>query len=132
VPGSTVGVGLRIHGPCQGLVHGPTVLGRRSRIDGRADQGMAEPHLRPDVDELLGVGGRSRLSSDPERLRGTPEQCDIPGRICSGDQKQSLCGLRQRFETPQKVFLELTGKVPRIRDWEAAREFRGGHTRRQF
>ena len=31
---------------------------RRSRIDRRANQGMPKPHRRPDLDELLGFGGR--------------------------------------------------------------------------
>ncbi len=69
---------------------------------------MAKLHPDPDLNELLGVDTASRSSSDPERLRRTPKQTDVSGRIRSCDQHQALCGLRQGLETLEKVVLELT------------------------
>src|SRR5580698_7449363 len=95
-------------------MHGSAVLRRRSRIDRGANEGMAELHHGPNLDKLLGAGVRSRFWSDFERLRGTPKQGDVPGRIGSGDQHQSLGGLRQHFEAPEKVLLDLTRKTSRV------------------
>jgi hypothetical protein len=93
---------------------------------------MPEPNLPADLEELPGLDAGSRLSPDPERLRRTPQQSDVPGRIRSCYQHQALGGLRQLLDAPQKVLLELTRKTPRVGNWEATRQFRGGHTLRQF
>jgi hypothetical protein len=44
---------------------------------------VAEPHVRPDLDKLLYVGPDHHSSFNPERLRRTPEQSDVPGWIGS-------------------------------------------------
>ena len=93
---------------------------------------MAKSHSRPDLDELLRVETASRSPFDPERLRGTPEQSDVSGRIGSCDNINTLGGLRQHLETLEKVLLELARKIPRAGSLESTRKFRRGHTLRKL
>ena len=65
----------------------PTILRGRRRIDRRANKGVAEPHMRADLDEFLSVDGSGRLSFDPERPCRTPKQRDVSSRIGSCDQQ---------------------------------------------
>ena len=132
MPCTTVGVVLRIHGGSQRQVHRSTVLPGCSRVDRGANQGVPEAHLRSELNELLGTGRLGGVSSNAECLRRTPEQNDVPGRLGSRQQHQSLGGFRQRLETPQKVLLELTGKIRRAGNCETTGQFGGSHTPWQF
>jgi dihydroxyacid dehydratase/phosphogluconate dehydratase len=93
---------------------------------------VPEAHLRSELNELLGTGRLGGVSSNAECLRRTPEQNHVPGRLGSRQQHQSLGGFRQRLETPQKVLLELTGKIRRAGNCETTGQFGGSHTPWQF
>ena len=68
---------------------------------------MPELHAHPDFDHVVGVGGRGGRRVDPERLGRSPEQSDASGRIGGGGEQESLGVFRERFETSEKVLLQL-------------------------
>lgn len=94
VPGPSIGVHLGVRRVCQRTVHGaPLVHGGRV-VDGRAQQRVAEPHPRADLQQP-GLDRRRRLRNPgPESLGGPPEQHRVAHGLGRGDQQQLSGGRR--------------------------------------
>ena len=83
---------------------GAAIFRGRGGVDGRPDQWMAKAHLRADLEQLFGLGRDRPAPWDPQRLRRSPEEGGIPGRIGGGQKCKPLGRLRQRPDMPRIVF----------------------------
>ena len=98
-PGATPGGRDR---PRVGRLGQRAVRGRRSVGGSRrrrrpiCTSGMPEPHRRPMSSSVLIGGGRRRVASEAERLRGAPQQRRVADRVGGRQQHQPLGGLGQR------------------------------------
>ena len=92
MPGTAIGIDLRIGRVRQRTMHRLPFLRRRRPIHRRADQRVTKRHPRADREQPVGVG--RRLDPDPEPPGRPPHQHRIADRLRRRHQQQPL-GLRR-------------------------------------
>lgn len=69
----------------------------RGPVGGRAEQRMAEPHTRADLDQARCLGRCCRLGPDAEPLGRAPQQHHVADRLCRRQQQQPPGICRERL-----------------------------------
>src|ERR1700730_8075676 len=128
MPGSPIGVSLRVGGVRERGMSGASVSRRGAPVDRRSHEWMVEANACPNLQQLRVLRGRKRLRFDAERLRRTPDESSVTDRIGCRQQHQLLRRLGQLGKTSQVVLLETVRQAARIGKREAAGELRSSQT----
>ena len=124
VPRPAIRVQRRIRRIREGAVDQPAVGRRGIPIDHGSDEGMAEPELRPNVEQPGGCRRSGRLRRDTQSAGGHPDEDRIADRLRGHHQQQPARVIRERRQASSEALLD----PPRHRDTvgqaEATREGR--------
>ena len=119
-PPLRIGLGVRRRGQRQ--VGDAAILRGPGRVGSRPHQGVPEPHLGADLQQLFRIGRSRRVMSQAQRRGGPPQQRGIPGGVGRSQQHQPLGRLRQRPHPLHVVVLETTRQTRRGRTGKATRQ----------
>jgi hypothetical protein len=122
MPGAAIGVDIGIGGLGQRPVNALSLLRRRPALYRRPHQRMSEPHLRAELDQAPGRGGRGRVGPDAELRGRAPHQHRIPHRLSRGDEKQKPRRGRQRRQPLLEALLDAPRQCWVVGQPEPARE----------
>ena len=122
VPGSSVRIHVRVSRLGKRRVGNASIVRRCVRVHHGSHEGMAEPDMRPHLEQTGRRRGIHRRFRDPEPACGGPDQVRISGRLRGGDEEQASAVVRQRDEAPSEALLDSARHGDAIRQPEAARE----------
>ena len=106
VPGPAVRIDLWVGDLCKGAVGVVPLLKRRGLVRRGADQRVAKPHARVDLDQSGLDGGRRGLGPDGEPLRRSPHQRRVADRVGGRDLQKAACLGRKPVEPPPEALLD--------------------------
>ena len=78
-PALRIGLGIRCRGERQ--VGGTAILRGACRVGSRPHQGVPEPDVGADLQQLFRIGRGRRIRSQSQCLCGTPQERGVPGRV---------------------------------------------------
>jgi hypothetical protein len=107
VPGTAIGIELRIDHLRQRGVHPPAIGRRCASVSRRAHQRMPEPHPDADLEQPGRFGKTGRLGAEPEPAGRPPHQHRVAGRLGRRDHEQPPGILGQVVDPPQEAVLDL-------------------------
>ena len=105
VPGTALGIELRIADLGQRFVHAPSVVRRMPPVHRRTHQRMPEPDPVVDLQQTLSRRGCQCGRVDGKSLGRPPKERGVPDRVGRGQQDESLSGLGQRADSPHDTAL---------------------------
>ena len=121
VPGAAIGVGIRIAHLRQSFVYALSAVGRRRAVDRGANQGMAEPDDRPDLQQSRSFGERKRVGLKAERSARAKDQRGVTQRLGGREQHEALRRFGQLADALEVVAFDVRRKLGGGRDLEATR-----------
>jgi hypothetical protein len=90
MPGAAIRISLSIDDLCQRPMRVSTPVGRRSSVDRRPEQRVAERNSRTDRDEVGRFGRSSRFDRKTKHGSGLPKEHRIAGRFGRTEEQQPL------------------------------------------
>ena len=101
------------------------LLGRGCPADGRTDEGMAEPHLCPEVDQAGRFGRRDGIDSDSQPVEGPPQQSDVAGWFDGRREQEPARPGGKRLQLADEAVFDAIGDRHHLREAVSARELGG-------
>jgi hypothetical protein len=132
VPGTAVGIDLRIGRPRQRAMRLPPVVRRGRPVDRRADQRVAEGYPGAYGEQPVRLSPGRCFDPDPEPGGRPPQQRRVAGRLGRGQQEQEPGRRWERGDPPPEDVLNATSERPRVRQPEPAGQVRRGYPAGQF
>ena len=123
MPRPAVRIGPGVGGRRERVVRGAPVPGRRRPVHGRTDQGMPEPHMRADAQQVGRHGGIDRVRAQAEEPGGPEDERRVPDRIGGGQQDHPLRPGRELAEALDVLVFDPPGQIARVREREPAGQF---------
>ena len=124
VPGSPIGIGVRVRSRCQRAMGCPPLVGSSRRVDRRTKERVSKGDARAQRNQVDRLCGRSRLGREPQLARSTPEERRVAERLGRTQQQQSLGLLGKLLYTAAEACLDAAFDRRRVWHGEPARQAR--------
>ncbi len=115
MPGTAIGIDVRVGGLRQRLVHAAEVFRRRGPVDGRAHQRMPKPYAGAELEQAGRGRGRRVPDPDIETVGRPPHEHRLSRRLGRRDEQQLPRSRRKRRQPSPEAVLDPARERPRRR-----------------